>query len=764
MKKVKLRVGFEGHHRSQTHEIPNDEPIPWDADAKLNVVGKATPRIDGHLKVSGEARYTHDVRVEGMLYAAVLRSPHPSAILRRLDLAPAEALPGVRAVLALAEPESPLIFAGQDVAAVAADRPEIARRALSMIAAEYEARPFVVDTQAAMKADAPAVHADLDDKRAKGNVLPGRTLSTGDVKKGMAAAKHRFQATYTTSCQLHTPLETHGLVVRWDAEDSVTVWASTQGVFSVRDEMAEIFDLKPKRVRVITEFMGGGFGSKLGGSAPGSRICKIAGELARKAKQPVHLMLDRREELLCTGNRPDSIQHVELGADKGGRLTAIAVEAYGSAGIGTGAGVGRNAYAIYTRCPNIHVASSDVFTHAGPGVAFRAPGHTQGAFAIESAIDELARSLSTDPLQLRIDHDEHPLRRYQFQIGGERVGWKDRRSESASLRERGARIRRGIGTAASIWGDWGRGGAVVTVVVERDGDIELRNGVQDIGTGIGTVLAQVVAEVLARPLESISIRIGDSDLGPGTASGGSTTTSKVTPAARRAAERVKAQLLELAARKLGGPKKAAVKWEADGSVSRGDERMTFLELCKRMEGDAIIASETRPDTYGHHPMKFPGGKSQQIAGVQFAEVEVDTWTGIVRCKKVTAIHDCGRVMNPLTVRSQINGGIITGTGYALLEERVMDHDLGVMLNGNLESYKIAGAADVPEIDIVLTEVASGANNTGAIGIGEPATIPTAAAIANAVGDALGVHVRSLPLTPARVLEALASLPGREEAN
>ena len=313
--------------------------------------------------------------------------------------------------------------------------------------------------------------------------------------------------------------------------------------------------------------------------------------------------------------------------------------------------------------------------------------------------------------------------------------------------------------AASIWGDFGRGKAVVaTLSVGRDGSIELKNGLQDIGGGITTVVAQVVAEVLHRPVADIRITLGTSELGPSVGSGGSNTTSSVTPAVRAAAEAVKQQLLELAGKQLGARKPEDVLWDSKG-LRAGSKTIGFTDLCKHIPGEALVATGSRPDTYGAYPSRFMGGNSVAIAGVQFAEIELDTWTGIVRATHVLALHDCGRVMNPLTCRSQISGGIILGTSYALTEQRIMDRVRGVMLNPNLDSYKIAGAKDIPAIDVVFTEVSTGANNTGAVGIGEPATIPTAAAIACAVYSAIGTPVRSLPLTPDRVLAALGAIPG-----
>mgnify|MGYP000485190123 CR=1 FL=1 len=769
---TKIKVGFAGQTRDVEVALPAGEPRPWDATSKLEVVGKGVPRIDGAAKVTGAARYTHDIRLPGMLFAAVLRSPHACATLTGLDLEAARSAPGVAAVLPLLKVGERALFAGQDVAAVAATTPQAAHEAVRRISAAFQAEPHVVTTRAAMQADAPLVHKGKVEERTtegdepgaggggatRGNVRATPSMKKGDVEKGLRAAKTRLSETYTTQVHTHSALETHSLVVRWDSETKLTAWCSTQGIFSVRDELSEIFKLKPQDVHVITDYLGGGFGAKFGASAPGTRMGFIAGELARMTKAPVALLLDRREEHLGGGNRPDSIQEVSLGAGANGELVAIKVQAHGTAGIGTGAGVGRNAFGIYTKCPNIRVESHDVFTHGGPGTAFRAPGHPQGAFALELALDELAAKLGKDPIDLRIAHNEHPVRKHQFEHGRKLFKWDELKKRSADQRKRGTRVRHGVGAAASIWGDFGRGKAVVaTVSVGRDGTVELRNGLQDIGGGIFTVAVQVVAEVLHRPVGEIRVKFGSSEFGSSVGSGGSNTTSSVTPAVRAAAESARRQLAELAAPLLGAKKPEDVQWSAGGAFV-GKKAIAFAELCKKIQGEAIVATGSRPDTYGAYPMKFMGGNSYQIAGVQFAEVEVDTWTGLVKATRVLALHDCGRVMNELTTRSQINGGVILGTSYALTEQRIMDPVRGVMLNANLDSYKIAGARDVPDIEVVFTEVHTGANNTGAIGIGEPATIPTAAAIGCAVFDALGVPVRDLPITPDRVLAALHPTP------
>ncbi|MEM6991115.1 MAG: xanthine dehydrogenase family protein molybdopterin-binding subunit [Myxococcota bacterium] len=769
-----VQVGFADQTKSISVKLPDDEATPWDASSSLEVVGKRIPRIDGRLKVSGKAKYTFDVAVPGMFWAAVPRSPHPAAVIESIDVSAAEGQRGVQAVIAVAKKGDRMIFAGQDVAAVAAERPEQAREALHHIVVKYKDEPYVVETMEAAAAAAPTVHKAAVRKRktegdepgaegksrVAGNVNAHEPSVKGNVERALSKADAVIEGTYTTPVQTHSALETHGLMVRWDDDKHLTVWASTQGIFSVRDDLAQMLELPAENISVVTDFLGGGFGAKFGAGAPGSALGSIAAQLAKKTGAPVKLMCDRHDEQVCTGNRPDSHQVVKLGARKG-KLVAIDVTSHGSGGIATGAGVGRNASNIYTKCPNIRVAQHDVFTNAGPATAMRAPGHPQGAFALELAIDELAAKAGVDPLDMRIANDEHPVRLAQYATGRQKFGWDEARKNAKAMRERGARVRRGYGVAASIWGDFGRpSAAVATARVSTDGTIAIENGVQDIGGGIPTILAQIAAEVFGRPLETIKVRWGHSKYGASVGSGGSQTTSSVTPAARNALERARAQLAAHAAKQLGAETAADVTWDADGTAHAGDKSMTFVKLCAKLPGEGIVATGTRPPTYGNHPRPFLGGAPMlEIGGVQFAEVEVDTWTGVVVAKRVLALHDCGRVMNRMTTESQVNGGVILGTSYALMEQRVMDNDFGRMLNPNLESYKILGAKDTPEIEVDLMDVHAGNNNTGAAGIGEPSTIPTAAAIACAVFDAVGSPVRSLPLTPNRVLAALGKVPG-----
>lgn len=379
---VTVRLGFTGDTSDVKLVIPDEEPTPWQWGDKFSVVGRATPRVDGPLKATGSARYTYDIDLPAMLYGAILRSPYPHARVRAVDLSRARALPGVRAAIERGEPI--VRFAGQEVAAVAAVSPAIANDAVALIKVDYEPLPFVTSMEEAQKPSAPRVFSD------RSNVAAPSVTETGNVASALAQAAATHEAIYTTAVQTHVSLETHGAVARWEG-DELTVWCSTQGIFTVRDDLAVLFNLPPDKVRVITAYLGGGFGSKFGA---GPEVV-IAAQLARAAGAPVKLMLPRSAEHLATGNRPSSLQHVKLGADRDGKLVAIELVEQGSGGIGGGAGSAGPFRTLY-RCANVRTEERDIYVNAGPSSPMRAPGWPQGCFALELAMDELARKLKLD--------------------------------------------------------------------------------------------------------------------------------------------------------------------------------------------------------------------------------------------------------------------------------------------------------------------------------------------------------------------------------
>lgn len=781
---VATKVEIEGREETRIVEVPAFEPTPWTDDVRLEVVGHSVPRMDALEKVTGRARYTVDLQRPGMLFAAVVRAPVAHGRVTEIDVAPALALPGVRAVLQRDHMEGirhdggqvfdhTIRYAGQALAAVCADSWEQARHGASLVTVAVEASPHAVTSAAALHPDAPRV-------RTHGNLSrhSPRIVQRGDAEAALRDAAVVVEREYRTPVVLHTCLEPHAAVAEWTGEQ-VTVWESTQGIFNTREDLASAFGLKHTQVRVITEYMGGGFGSKNGAS----QCAYIAVALARKTGQPVRCVWDREGEQLDAGNRPGTTQRVQLGATRDGTLTAIVLDATVQMGVGGWfAGPGRIYHELYA-CPNVHTTERFVYTHTGAMSSFRAPGHVEGAFGLECAMDALARALRMDPLELRLRNyatlDQEKGRRYSqkrldecYRLGAERFGWYDGTRASGGSAEgaagtagirpdgpavaRGAtagdrRVSRGRGMASVSWGAGGGPPAYATVRVNPDGTVEVLTGSQDLGTGARTVFAQIAAEALGADIADVRTVLGDTERLPYTGnSWGSMTTASVGPAVRMAAVEARHTLLEAAAAMLDLPAESLECRNSRVAVA-GDpgRQLTFAEIGERLGDVMIIGQGMR----GPNPPKT----AMTAFGAQFAEVEVDTETGQVRVCRIVAAHDSGRIVNPRLAGSQLEGGILQGVGYALFEERVLDERLGVPLNPTMHDYKIPTMADVPPIDAFFVPGADTvANHTGAKGVGEPPIIGIAPAIANAVADAIGVEVLELPITPWRVLDAIAS--------
>lgn len=787
-KTIKVPIGFYGINIAEVErEVPIDEPPPLPVNAELNVIGKPTRRLDGHLKVTGAARYTADIQLAGMLYGRMVRSTQAHARIRSIDLSGALAHPGVRAVHIVSRSvggarerdEKPRVdeakisfdkstgvpvikYVGQPVAAVAATSERAAREACELVKVEYEPLPFVIDIEDAMKPDAPKVFTGPTEQDGtaggggapkglpqKGNVRGPEVKGMfggdrGNVEEGFSQADVVIDREYRTQIHMHSALEPHGLIADW-RDDMLTIYASTQGTAALRGDIAAVFDLPKSKIRVITEYMGGGFGAKFGTGNYG--IAAIF--LSKQAKAPVKFMHDRKEEQTVAGFRPNSFQKLKIGAKKDGTLTAIKLESYGSAGTALGAGVGWAAQTLYN-CPNFASEHYDVLTNQSPGCAFRAPGQPQGIFAVEQAIDELCEKLKLDPVEMRDKIDTNQTRNEQRKAGAKRFNWSAMKKPAGS--DSGA-IKRGVGMAQGEWPRFVDMNSSCVIKLVNDGSIEILSSVQDIGTGIRTVLAQVVAEELGLKPTDITVLIGDTLFPTGPASGGSVTTGSITPAVRKAAYHLKEKMLELAAEQL--------KCDADdltmknGSIvqKNGSASITIKKLAKGLSTDQLSLFASRTADYGGFEIGDFVGHGR-LSSVQFAEVRVDTDTGRIYVDRIVAAHACGRPMNPLALESQINGGILQGISWALYENRHTDKNTGIVMNPNVESYKLIGAKEIPQIDIVLLEEYLGRSNTDAHGIGEPAIVPTAAAIANAVYNAIGIRIHELPMTPDRVLAAL----------
>ena len=756
---VKSKYPFENNFIETLGEVSTEKYKPLPPDDKLKYLGKEISRIDGYDKVSGASGYTFDIDLLRMAHARILRSPYPNAKIKSIDTKEAENLDGVCHILTYKNvPEikwfrgATLLFdqhvryEGDEVACVAAETEDIAVKALKLIKVEYEELPFVVDAGEAMKPDAPKIYES-------GNIQgePAK-YERGDVEKGFKEADAVVEETYTTQVVVHNPTEVHCSVADW-SDGTLTVYDSTQGIFDVRDDVAKSLDIDQSDVRVIKKYMGGGFGSKL----ETGKYTVMAALLSKKTGRPVKITLDRKEMNLAAGNRPDSVQKLKGGAKKDGTLTALQQYSYGSVGAYPGgAGCSWPLRTMY-KCPNVKTEEYNVFINAGRERPFRAPGHVQGIFGLDSLIDDLADKIGMDPLDFRLKNIAEvdqvfnapytsKLLKEAYLKGAEAIDWYKKRKPSGSGK---GPVKKGIGMASQIW--WGGGGPPAGAILKlnRDGSVRVIAGTQDLGTGTYTFMAMVAAEILEIPLDRISVTLGDTSAAPFCgSSGGSTTASSVSPAVRDASEKMKEKLLSAAAAIWEIPQEQLIY--SDGKVLNGNDKskqISIPEIISKMHEQTLITEGAREEN--------PKGYTTNTFGAQFAEVEVDTDTGKVRVLKVVAAHDIGRVLNRKTLENQFHGGIMQGLGYALMEERVIDRNTGKVLTTDLHNYKMPTIADTPDIEIyIVSEGDALLSNTGVKGIGEPAIIPTAGAIANAVYNAIGIRIKSLPITPDKILKAL----------
>jgi xanthine dehydrogenase YagR molybdenum-binding subunit len=722
---------------------PQGKEIPAAPPAEFKIIGRPTPRVDGKLVVTGRATYTHDLFFKDMLYAKILRSPHASAEIVTVDISEAQNLPGVKAVLKLKEGR--VNYEGEQIAAVAATSEKTAEEALKLIKVEYRTLPYVVSTDKARADGAPKV-------RESGNVEKINEYSRGNIDQGFADAEVTLERTYKTAIEIHHPVETHASVAKWD-EDELTVWDSTQAIFSVRDALAEALGIPETKVRVIKMYMGGGFGSKL----DLNEHTVVAAKLAKETGRPVKITLTRKENSLCVGNRPSTQITIKGGAKKDGTLTALSFKNFTCGGVDNGDQASEPTVDVY-RCPNIKVEEFTVFTNTGAGRATRAPGHVQGTFALEGFLDELAAEIGLDPLELRkknyttsneggtgIVYSSKGLDKC-YDIGAQKIGWERRNKKPGDVQ---GKKRRGLGMASQIW--WGGGvpGTLADIKLHRDGSVEAVSGTQDIGCGTRTYMATIAAETLGLDPQDITIKIGDTVYPWAPISGGSLTAPSVGPAVRDAALKAAEYLKGMAAKKLNVP--AENIGLADKKLfdkNKPETSIAFKDLVKGLRQEAVFHGERSG---------MPEGFAYNTFGAHFAEVEVDAETGRISVLKHVAVHEVGRVLNRLTAESQVVGGVTQGISTALFEERVIDENTGKMVNPNLQTYKIATSMDMPEIVPLFVDLVDPRiNNLGNKGLGEPPRIPSSAAVANAVYNALGIHLHEIPMTPDKVLKALRS--------
>ena len=743
---IRTEKEVEGRYEEIWLVVEEDGLTQWPAGPR-DVVGLPATRQDGFVRARGQAVYTADLRLNGMLQTAVLRSPHPRARVRRIDLTRALALPGVHAALGpgdvpdlTAEP----CYEGHAVAAVCADTRAQALAAVDAIDVDWEILEPLLDPAEAVARES--------------FIAPPRTRERGDPDRALAEADVVVSGEYRTQVVLHNSLETHQSVALWTGE-TLVVHTSTQYIWGVRDEVASRLELPPDQVRIVCEYMGGGFGSK---NEPGDYTF-IAIELARRTGKPVHCGLTRREENLVAGSRNATTQRLTIGARRDGTITALRGEFVNATGwTGWASPVDGPMQLLYA-CPNVRTTVHSVQLNKPPMKAFRAPGFVEGTFALESLIDRLAAELGVDPLELRrLNHTESdPSDDRPF--SGKNLLECYRRAEPHWERRHEVRarstdtVKRGVGLASQIWYGGGGPPSYAWIRVGSDGRATVVTAMQDIGTGSRTAMVMIAAEELGVPLEHVTVTLGDSDRGPfASISAGSSTIPSMGPAVRAAAADAKRQILEIAAQRHDVDESTLDLRGGEIVSADGAFRAPLAGVVGLLEDAQILGKGARGPN--------PAGLQVLTFGVQVAEVAVDIETGEVWVDRIAAVHDVGRVINPLGAGSQIEGGIIQGIGHTLSEIRLEDPRSGRVLNTGLDAYKLPTIADVPEIVSELVDVPDPhLTNLGSKGLGEPPIVPVAAAIANAIRDATGANVTSLPITREEMLRALHEAAERERA-
>jgi len=733
-KKKKIRVPkvVNGIETMVEIEVDDEGGPGWGPNDKHTLLNHRLTRVDGPLKVSGAAQYTYDVRLPGMLYGRILRCPHAHARLSKFDSSAASAIPGVKAIIQA--PLKEFRFAGSPVAAVAATTAEIAEDAIRAIVVEYEVLPHVVRAEDALKPESPEVLARDPRKPDEKNLRLAE--KSGDAQKVEAAFKDcdaLVEAEYLTPRIHHACLETHGMVVDYSGGTSATIYATTQGTFTIPEDAAKELGLPQSEVTATVQHMGGGFGSKFGIGLEGMFACR----LSKETKAPVKLMLTRSDEFVMAGNRSGSWQKIKAGAKKDGTLVALRATQYRLGGVGRGSQAGQP-YAVY-RAGEYYREVYALHTNEDSSVAMRAPGHPQSSFAMESLLDELTYKIGMDPVAFRKKNMRDEIYHRQLDRGAREISWEKRNATPGG----GAGPRkRGMGCGAGTWGGGGNNQCKVDVTVARDGSVLVAVGTQDLGTGTRTYTRAIVAEELGLQIKDVVEQIGNSKLGGANPSGGSTTAASLSPSVKDAAFKARMAFAEKVSPLLGNAKPEEISF-ASGNVTGAGKTISWKQACAALPSAGITAhGEWRSELQG-----------RGVHGVCFAEVEVDVETGHIRPIKMVQVQDGGLPLNRLTMESQINGGMIQSLGMALWEGRVMDAQLGIQLNPGFGDYKLPGSLEMPELVPIIDD---DDKREVVIGIAEAAIIPSLGALANAVFNACGVRVRELPITPDKILMALTN--------
>jgi xanthine dehydrogenase YagR molybdenum-binding subunit len=720
------------------------------------------PRVDALAKVTGAARYTVDLKPEGTLIAKVLRSPHAHARVRSIDWSDALAAAGVHAAIELTKPGAKLRFVGQEIVAIAAIDEATAAAAITKVRVEYEMLTPVIGMDAARADGAPDIYdskktrkkapnaneAPLLPETWKGNVRgPFELLSHHGgrarrrIEASATASGKSFAGEFETQCQVHTALEPSAAIAEW-TNGKLRLHATTQAVRHVAEDLAERFELRQEDVEVRAEYVGGGFGAK----AVTKTEMVIAVELARVCGRPVKYVNDRREELTVGGSRPGMRARIEIAIDDD-EQPAIQIDAYADSGVAVGATAALMPRLHYPQA-DLALSDYDVITNVAPGCPFRGPGGPPAYFVLEQAVDQLAHDTHQDPLELRQSWNHNPSRKLAYEWAAALPLWRDR---PPPHRDTG-RFRRGIGLASATWFYLTEPSTRVQIDAGPEG-LLVSTAVQDIGNGSRTVLADVVAEVFGIDAHEVRIQIGSSVGVHGPMSGGSRTANSLAPAAIDAAMQLRDELLERATSKLKLVDASAVA----GGVQHRDGKLGWAEILAL--GPTISATGKRgrdPGGFFLPPIQNTAFGRYLTAATKVCEVEVDTRLGRVRVLQSHVALNVGRIYSPALARSQVEGGLIQGIGYALYEERRLDPRHGTVLTGNLEDYRLCGIGDIGEIHVEFLPGGFENAKGNGVGLGELCTLPVAATIANAVYDATGWRPTNLPLRPDRVLAGVRS--------
>jgi xanthine dehydrogenase molybdenum-binding subunit len=743
---------------------------------KYDVIGTRPIRHDGTDKVTGRALFGADIRLPGMLYGAMLRSPHAHARIRSIDTSRAEAVPGVRGIVTAADlpdleskvtelgegtvnlryqsnnvlARDKVLYFGHPVVAVAANSLHTAQEALDLIEVDYEVLPAVMDVRQAMAEDAPIL---LDELRTEemgekldrpSNIAAHNQSKRGDLEKGFAEAAVTVEREFYTSTVHQGYIEPQNATAHWNSDGQVTIWCSTQGSFGVRDQVAEILEIPVSRIKVIPMEIGGGFGGKIG-----VYLEPVVALLSKKSgNRPVKMSMNRTEVLTSTGPTSGSLIRVKIGADSSGRITAAQVwmayeaGAYPGSPVGAGAGVILAPYKL----ENVQIDSYDVVVNRPRSAAYRAPGGTNAAFASEVVIDELAEKLNIDPIEFRLlngvkEGDRHPDGPVYPVIGFHETLQAAKNHPHYSAPLEGPNRGRGVG--CGYWGNYG-GKSSAAASVNPDGTISLVEGSVDIG-GSRAAIAMQLAETLGIEAHKIRPVVGDTDsVGYTEGTYGSRTTFATGMAVHQLGKNLIQEMI----------RRAADYWEVEpdqvhydhGCLYSGDKALSLKDLASKMDdtgGPIVGSASVRAEKWG------------ATFATHIVDVEVDPETGKVDILRYTAVQDVGTAIHPGYVESQIQGGAAQGIGWALNEEYVYDR-AGRLSNASFLDYRMPTALDLPMIDTVLVEVPNPNHPYGVRGVGEVPIVPPPAAVANAIYNAIGVRMNVLPMSPGRIIEALAN--------